>query len=83
MNLFKKLPLLILLISTFFTFACAYVVLPEGLEAPDDGAGTGVWSASVTGVGQSDAGDLHVDITIRNDSRDWSTMQAVPGKPPS
>jgi hypothetical protein len=79
----KKLPVLILLITSLFTFACVYIVLPEGLEAPGsgDGAMTGVWSAFVTNVSQSDAGDLHIDITIRNDSGDWSTMQAVTGQP--
>ena len=83
MNAMKKLPVLILLVSTLFTFACVYIVLPEGVEASGsgDGAGTGVWGAAVTNVGQSDAGDLHIDITIRNDGGDWSTMKAVPGKP--
>lgn len=83
MNVMKRLPVLILLISTLFTFACVYIVLPEGVEAPGsgDGDGSGVWSAIVTSVGQSDAGDLHIDITLRNDSGDWSTMQAVEGKP--
>jgi hypothetical protein len=32
-------------------------------------------------VGTSDAGDLHIDITIRNDTGDWSTMHAVDGEP--
>jgi hypothetical protein len=79
----KKLPVLILLVASLFTFACVYIVLPEGLEAPGagSGAGTGVWSAVVTNVRQSDAGDLHIDFTIRNDSGDWSTMRSVPGKP--
>jgi hypothetical protein len=77
----KRLPLLILLVTSLFTFACVYVVLPEGLEAPGsgDGAMTGVWGAFVTDVGQSEAGDLHIDITLRNDSGDWSTMQAMDG----
>jgi len=79
----KKLPVLILLFSSFLTFACVYVVLPEGLEAPDTGAEAepGVWSALVTSVGTAEAGDLHIDITIRNDMRDWSSMRAVPDKP--
>src|SRR6185436_18745077 len=83
MNFMKKLPVLILLFSSFLTFACVYVVLPEGLEAPDTGAEAepGVWSALVTSVGTAEAGDLHIDITIRNDMRDWSSMRAVPDKP--
>lgn len=79
----KKLPVLILLVTSLFTFACVYIVLPEGLEAPGSGsaAGSGIWSAVVTNVGQSEDGNLHIDITIRNDSGDWSTMRALPGKP--
>ena len=34
----------------------------------------------VTNVGKSEAGDLHVDITIRNETADWSAMQAVQDK---
>ena len=76
---FRKIQILALLACSFFTFACVYIVLPEGLEAPE--AEAGVWNAVVTNVGQSDAGDLRIDITIRNDTGDWSTMQAVADKP--
>lgn len=83
MSALRKLPVLILLISSLFTFACVYIVLPEGLEAPGSGsgAGSGVWRGVVTNVGRSDAGDLRIDVTIRNDSGDWSTMRSMPGKP--
>ncbi|MBL8064196.1 MAG: hypothetical protein JNK32_14300 [Anaerolineales bacterium] len=80
----KKILTVGLLIYTLFISACVYVVLPEGLEAPaaeEEGAELKVWNAIVTNVGKSDAGDLHIDITIRNDTGDWSTMQAVAGKP--
>jgi len=79
----KKVIVPLLLASTFFIFACAYIVLPEGVEKPTEVAHIeGVsWTGIVTNVGQSDAGDLHIDITIRNDTGDWSTMRAVDGKP--
>lgn len=79
----KKLLVPGLLVLTLFMSACVYVVLPEGLENPNSKGGVkgGTWSAIVTNVGKSDTGDLHVDIAIRNDTGDWSTMQAVPGKP--
>jgi len=79
---FKKIQILALLICSFFTFACVYIVLPEGLEAPQDAGDSAskVWNAVVTNVGESDAGDLHIDITIRNDTGDWSTMSAVADK---
>ena len=79
-----KMRILALLVCSLFTFACVYIVLPEGLETPvvaEAGAELKVWNAVVTNVGKSDAGDLHIDITIRNDTGDWSTMQAVEGKP--
>jgi hypothetical protein len=80
----RKLLAPVLLACTFITFACVYVVLPEGLETPEvvvEGADLKAWNAVVTSVGKSDAGDLHIDITIRNDTGDWSTMQAVAEKP--
>lgn len=83
MNL-RKVLFPALLIYMLFSFACVYVVLPEGLEAPEapvEGAELKVWNAVATNVGQSDAGDLHIDITIQNNTGDWSTMRAVEDKP--
>jgi hypothetical protein len=79
----RRMLIPVLLLYAFFTFACVYVVLPEGLEVADlvEGSEFRVWNAVVTNVGKSEAGDLHVDITIRNDTGDWSTMQAVEDKP--
>ncbi len=37
--------------------------------------------AMVTEVGTSSAGDLHIEIAIRNETGDWSVMQAVAGHP--
>jgi hypothetical protein len=75
---------LALLAAALLSSACVYIVLPEGLESgqvEDAGSAARVWSGIVTNVGQSEAGDLHVDLTIRNDTGDWSTMQAVAGQP--
>lgn len=76
----RKMLIPALLAYAFFSFACVYIVLPEGLEAVE-GSESGVWNAVVTNVGKSDTGDLHIDITIRNDTGDWSTMQAVADQP--
>lgn len=83
MNVRKTL-IPVLLVFAFFSFACVYIVLPEGLETPEvieEGAELKVWNAVVTNMGKSDAGDLHIGITIRNDTGDWSTMQALAEKP--
>jgi hypothetical protein len=80
----KKILILFLLACSFFTFACVYIVLPEGLateEVTAEGSELKVWNAVVTNVGKSDTGDLHIDVTIRNDTGDWSTMRAVADKP--
>lgn len=80
----RKILVPALLVCTFFTFACAYIVLPEDLATPEavvEGSELKVWNAVVTDVSKSDAGDLHIDITLRNDTGDWSTMQAVAEKP--
>jgi hypothetical protein len=80
----KKILVLALLAYFLITSACRYIELPEGLEQPvatEEGTGPKLWNAVVTNVGASDAGDLHVDIAIRNDTGDWSKMLAVPDKP--
>ena len=74
----KKIALLLLI--GLFLNACAYIVTPEPNTTPTSAAAKG-WSAFVTGVSPSESGDLHVDIAIRNDTADWSVMQAVEGKP--
>jgi hypothetical protein len=80
MNL-RKILIPVLLVYTLFICACAYIVLPEGIELESADAKNLGWSGFVTSVGKSDAGDLHIDITIRNDTGDWSAMRAIDDKP--
>jgi hypothetical protein len=68
------------LICALLLCACDYIVLPEDLDSYTS-RGSEDWSAVVTQVGSSDAGDLHIDLTIRNETGDWSAMQATAGKP--
>jgi hypothetical protein len=56
--------------------ACAYIVTPEPEGTPASAAHKG-WSAVVTDVGKTDAGDLRIAIALRNDTGDWSAMQAA------
>jgi hypothetical protein len=53
--------------------ACDYIVTPADESSPTP-ANAGVWTALATAVQQTSAGDLHVDLTIRNDTGDWSGM---------
>jgi hypothetical protein len=80
MNL-RKLIIPVLLAYTLFTFACAYIILPEGIDVESAGAKDLGWSGFVTNVGKSENGDLHIDLTIRNNTGDWSAMRATDGKP--
>lgn len=73
----KKILVPILLAGTLLLSACKYIVLPEDLDEFEDTAGTGTWSALVTHVGEAETGDLHIDLAIRNDTGDWSTMRAA------
>jgi hypothetical protein len=75
-----KKALIPILVCALFLSACDYIVLPEDLDTPISAASKG-WSAVATNVGKSDAGDLHIDLTIRNETFDWSAMQAAAGKP--
>jgi len=80
MNVRKAL-IPVLLAYMLFIYACAYIILPEGIELESTNAKNLGWSGFVTNVGKSEAGDLHVDITIRNDTADWSAMRAADGRP--
>lgn len=71
---------LLLLVGGFLLNAGGYIVVPVVDVTPTPSGAKG-WSAIVTNVGKNDAGDLHIDLTIRNDTEAWSAMQADEGKP--
>jgi hypothetical protein len=70
---------LALVLSAIAVGGCDYVVLP-----PDDGRlGSGPskgWTAVATSFGAAE-GDLVATLTIRNETGNWSAMQAAPGRP--
>ena len=71
--------LMIILLLAAISFGCKYVVIPEDLIAEQETFKA--WNAVVTGVSQTSTGALHVDVTIQNETGDWSSMQAVAGEP--
>lgn len=75
-----KQALILVLVGTLLLCACDYIVLPEE-EGEQMLAAAKGWSAVVTQVGSSDAGDLRIDITIRNETGHWSAMKAATDKP--
>jgi hypothetical protein len=78
----RKAFISILLAYAFVSLACVYIVLPEGLDSSGStGKGKTGWSAFATNIGKSNNGDTHIDITIRNDTGDWSAMEAIDNKP--
>jgi hypothetical protein len=78
----KKIFVPAFLVYMLFIHACAYIVLPEGLEASDaSGKETTGWSALATGIGESGSGNLHIDLALRNNTGDWSAMRAAEGEP--
>ncbi len=74
-----KKALVPVLVCALLLCACDYIVLPEDLDSYTSTKSEG-WSAVVTNV-KSDAGDLHIDLTIQNKTGDWSAMQATATKP--
>jgi hypothetical protein len=81
MNVRKKL-FPVLLVCTLFISACVYIVLPAGLEAPASARNKALnWNIMVTNMEKTTAGDLRIDLAIRNDTGEWSTMRNVSGKP--
>jgi hypothetical protein len=77
---FKKVLIPALLVYLFISGACKYIVLPVGLEKAGAKESAG-WSAVATNIGKTESGDLHIDLTIRNETGDWSAMNAAVGKP--
>ncbi len=78
----RKIFLPLLLAYLLLSVACKYIVLPEGVKiGAAAGKGSIGWSAVATNVGKSASGDLHIDLTIRNGTGDWSAMTAMDGKP--
>ena len=72
----------ILLAYAMISMACVYIVLPEGYETSrEKGDGSTGWSAVATNIEKSLSGDLHIDITIRNETGDWSAMNSMEDKP--
>ena len=72
--------ILLLLAGGYLLNAGGYVVIPAS-EATPMPTGAKGWAAIVTNVSKNEAGDLHIDLTIRNDTEAWSAMQANEGKP--
>jgi hypothetical protein len=68
-------------VCALLSFACRYIVVPPDLMVAPTSVASRGWSGLVTNLGQSDAGDVHIDLAIRNDTQDWSAMQADEGKP--
>ena len=69
-----------ILVCALLLSACAYIVLPEEESNPASSASKG-WSAVVTNVGKSNAGDLRIELTLRNETAAWSAMKATADKP--
>jgi hypothetical protein len=79
-----KILLVLTLIACALLSSCKYIVLPEGVESPklsQNNQETKAWFAYATRIDQTASGDLRIDITIRNDTGEWSTMRAVENKP--
>ena len=76
----KKIRLAILLILYLFINACVYVVLPDDV-AKEVAGEKKFWNAVATQVTKNEMGDLHIAITIQNNTGEWSTLKAAANKP--
>ena len=78
----RRKNLIPIIISSLLLYACAYIVVPDLGDGTNSTTATSRgWTGLVTNVIQTEAGDLHIDITIRNETSDWSAMHAVEGRP--
>jgi hypothetical protein len=83
-------PLIIPIVAcliVYILYVAGYVVIPE-CDPQDRGWGCGKeqsfakgWIVRATNVGLSESGDLRIDLSILNETDDWSAMQAIAGQP--
>lgn len=76
----KKTFLPLVIAYALATFACKYIVLPQGLDTGPTIVDQG-WSAVVTEIGDTESGGLRIDLAIQNNTGDWSAMQALQDAP--
>jgi hypothetical protein len=77
----RKIKYFFLIALSMIIFACVYIVLPEGVELREDLAEDIYWEGLATNIFQTEGGDLHIDLTVHNNTGDWSTMHAIEGTP--
>ncbi len=76
----SPVPFVVLVATLASSVACAYIVLPEGLEVSSSADAQG-WRAIATHVETTDNGALRIDLTLLNETGDWSAMQAAEAAP--
>jgi hypothetical protein len=77
----KKKLLIPIMLCGLFCFGCAYIVVPADLLVTETTTESLGWSGAITNTENTAAGDLHIDLAIRNDTLDWSAMYVEEGKP--
>jgi hypothetical protein len=77
----KKKLLILLTIITLLSSACAYIVIPADLMVTPTSTVSLGWSGVITNIEKSGTGDLHIEFSIKNDTQDWSAINATQNKP--
>lgn len=77
----KKQLLILLTLFALLSSACAYIVIPADLMVTPTSTVSLGWSGVITNIEKSDTGDLHIEISIKNDTQAWSAMKAAETKP--
>lgn len=77
----KKKLFLLLIIFALLSPACANIVVPADLKATPTSTAALGWSGTATNIEKTDAGNLRIEISIRNDTQAWSAMNAAANKP--
>jgi hypothetical protein len=76
-----KKVLIPIVLCALLSLACRYIVVPADLMATPTSVTSKGWSGLVTDISETNTGSLHIDLAIKNDTQDWSAMQADEGKP--
>jgi hypothetical protein len=76
-----KKVLIPIILCALLSLACRYIVVPADLMATPTSVTSKGWSGVVTNISETDTGNLHIDLAIKNDTQNWSAMQADENRP--
>ncbi|HSM24973.1 MAG TPA: hypothetical protein VK856_08935 [Anaerolineaceae bacterium] len=80
---YKLVKIVVVLLCALLSFSCVYIVVPDDIVMPDrkNASISSTWSGYATNIEFLDNDKIHIELSIHNDTNEWSKLESVPGKP--